>query len=390
MKAVLHILLKEVRDNLRDRRSFFFALIYGPILMPMLIIGPLVVMANKNTQHYDTGRTLYVHGAERAPNLLNYLKTKHLDAQPIGRDFKQQIRAGEVVLVLEVAENYGEQLLAGEPATLTVHYLTDDQESRSFYWQLTSDLQAYNRSIANHRMLMRGFDAQLLQPIDIVSSDLAEDEAGTTILANMTMFLIVFACMMGGFYLAVDIISGEREHLSLEPLLSLALPRWQIVLGKYLAIVTFCVVSMLLPMVNVAIWTAFLPENFYGDGDVPTLLTWLKLTVMMLPVCLLISSLLMAIAAFSKSTKEAQTQLGFASLLLMAPFGMVQFMDLKLNALLQLVPILGHYLLADRILLDASYSWGAILPGALSSVVLAFLLLAWTTHLYRQDGILNN
>ena len=41
MHAVLTVFAKEFRENLRERRTLFSALVLGPLLGPLLFAGPL-------------------------------------------------------------------------------------------------------------------------------------------------------------------------------------------------------------------------------------------------------------------------------------------------------------------------------------------------------------
>lgn len=390
MRGLWIIAWKEIRDNLRDKRALFFAFIYGPLLMPSLMLGPMVVVAGKHVQSYDTGKTYHVWGGERAPNLLAYLKSQNLDAEPAAADFKSSIRAGDIDLVLEISEGYGDDLLAGKAARVTLHYNHEDQDSQNLFWQLRGEIDGYSRTIAGQRMAVRGFDQSLLRPLDILDNDLSGEQFGAGMLANILLFLVIFSCMMGGFYLAIDITAGERERLSLEPLLSLPLRRFEVALGKYTAIVVFCTVSYLLPIISVGIWSIFLPDQFFGSGDIPGLVTFVKIALLCLPLSFLMASFLMAVASWTKSTKEAQTQMGFAMLVPMTPFFLVQFLNIEANPLFEAVPILSQYLLADKILVNSAYPLSALWPGALTSLVLAFALLAVSVGLYRRDAILGN
>ncbi len=390
MFRMLIITWKEIRDNLRDKRSLFFAFIYGPLLLPAMIMAPLVINAGKHFDNYDYGRELYVFGVDRAPNLLAYLKSKNLDAKPVGDDFEDQIRDGDIKLVIEISENYGEKFSKGSPAKVTIHYDKEDQESQSYFWQIRAELDSYSRTLAAQRMVVRGFDQNLLRPLDIAENDISEEELTAGILANMLMFLVVFSSMMGGFYLAIDITAGERERLSLEPLLSLPLSRTQVAFGKYLAVLVFCMTAYILPIINVAIWAKFLPDRFFGLADIPGTLTYVKIAILVFPVCILLSSFLMMISSFSKSNKEAQTQMGIAMLFPMAPFFVLQFMDIDVDQITMSIPILSQYLLADKIMFDAAYPLSSMLPGAFTSILVGIGFLAMSIFLYRQDRILGN
>ena len=388
MNKILTIMKKEISDNLRDRRSLFFAFVYGPILMPALMIGPVIFQANKHFQNYETPTHIHVYGEGRAPNLIKYLKGKNIDVQTVSENFEDKLVQGEVDIVLEISETYGERFIEGAPARVIVHYDKENNDSQRIFWKLRGDLEVYAQTIAAYRMMIRGLDQQLLRSIDIVENDLSKEDVKAGFIANITMFLAVFSMMMGGMYLAVDTTAGERERMSLEPLLSLAVTRFQVAMGKYLAILAFVFVSFLLPIISVAILTHFIPDDFFGNADIPTILTFIKITVIALPLCLLMTGFLMAISAFSKSTKEAQTQMGFAMLVPMTPFILAQFMNIKLDLFTSLMPILSQYLIAGKIVMDSGFALSSMLPGAAATLVLAAVLFGIAVQLYRQDSIL--
>ncbi len=382
------VMWKEIRDNLRDKRALFFAFVYGPLLMPALMLGPMIWNIEKNTHDYNTARDVYVKGADLAPNLIQFLRSRNLDAKPVSGDIEQRILEGELSLVVEISDSFGEKLLEGSPARITIHYQKEDQESQNLFWHVRGELDQYSRQMAVDRLIIRGFDRRLLQPLDIIENDVSDDTFGSSMLANIIMFLVVFSSTMGGFYLAADINAGERERRSLEPLLSLPLSRLQVAMGKYLAVLAFCTLSYLLPIISAGIWASFLPERFFGQGDIPEFSTYLKLTLMAFPLAILLASFLMAFATFSKSMKEAQTQMGLAMMVLMTPFFVVQFMDMRLDSTTQWIPMLAQYLLADQLMLDVSYPLSHCIPSAISSLLLATALLGAAVYLYSQDEIL--
>ncbi len=388
MKKTLTIMWKETRDNLRDRRSLFFALVYGPILMPALMFGPLIFKVNKHFQSDEIPIDIHVYGESRAPNLVKFLQQENIKMQSAPDDFEAQIVEGEVDIVLEISETYEDKFIEGTPARIIVHYNKDNDVSQRIFWNIRGKLEYYSRTIASQRMLIRGFDHQLLSPIDIVENDLSKDDFKAGLIANFIMFLAIFSMLMGGFYLATDITAGERERMSLEPLLSLAVTRLQVTMGKYLTILTFVSGSFLLTAISLAIWIYFIPEDFFGNADTPTIITFIKLSVLMLPMCLLISGLLMAFSTFSKSTKEAQTHLGIAMIIPMAPFFVVQFMNVKLSTLAGLVPILGQYLIAEKIIIDSGFILLSMFPGALVTIASAAALFSIAVYRYKQDSIL--
>ena len=74
MSGLGTIYKKEIRENLRDRRSLFNSVLLGPILFPILFIGLGYFAANKQQERAEEVLEVPVVGAEHAPNLVSFLK----------------------------------------------------------------------------------------------------------------------------------------------------------------------------------------------------------------------------------------------------------------------------------------------------------------------------
>src|SRR5580704_10465137 len=73
MRAILIVFLKEFRENLRERRTFYTALILGPLLGPALFAGLLALQLHRGVASSDKALPVAVAHGERAPNLIAYL-----------------------------------------------------------------------------------------------------------------------------------------------------------------------------------------------------------------------------------------------------------------------------------------------------------------------------
>src|SRR5688572_32715474 len=74
MRAVLTVLRKEIRENLRDRRTLLSSLIFGPLFGPLLFAGALLLTIDRITSEENAPVTVAVAHSERAPNLIAYLQ----------------------------------------------------------------------------------------------------------------------------------------------------------------------------------------------------------------------------------------------------------------------------------------------------------------------------
>ncbi len=73
-RAFLTVFLKEVRENLRDRRTMISAFLTGPLLGPILFVMLLNVSLGRELDKADKPLEVPVIGAQYAPNLMAALK----------------------------------------------------------------------------------------------------------------------------------------------------------------------------------------------------------------------------------------------------------------------------------------------------------------------------
>ena len=80
MSAFTAVYWKEVRENLRDRRTLINALITGPLLGPVMFIMLMNVMVNRELAKTDRPLAVPIVGADLAPNLVAALKSAGIDS----------------------------------------------------------------------------------------------------------------------------------------------------------------------------------------------------------------------------------------------------------------------------------------------------------------------
>ncbi|SMF01235.1 sodium transport system permease protein [Alteromonadaceae bacterium Bs31] len=386
----LIVTMKEMKDNIRDKRSFFFAVVYGPIFMPLLLIMPMMFGAKANIIDYQATSDVMVLGREYAPNLVAHLKKNNLNAIDAPAEFKQQIQEGLIKVVLEIPEGYGQRLRTAKPALLTLYTNQSSKDSQKSARHIRSIIESYSGHLGYWRMRARGFDHDVTQVIKVVEQDLSSEGLSGMIFGFLTYFVIVLTMMTGGFYLAIDISAGERERSSLEPLLALPMSRHSIVIGKYLAVLCFVTFSSLLATIVMYLLFTFLPfgeiSNFLDLSGT----TLLRAFIFAFPCCFVVASLLTATAAFTKSTKEAQTYISILYILPMIPMLLGQAMDIKSSSLSMLIPFFSQYTLIDKTVKNESISMEYLAASFSGSLIVAGLLLFAAIYLYRQEKILGN
>jgi len=383
------IMIKEIIDNLRDRQTVFYALLFGPVLLPLLLGGSLVSSFKQLTIDFDEVTTLNVVNADKAPTLIEFLYSNNIDAIDAPANVQQSVRYGDVLVVLEIDDDYEEALRSGRPAPLTLHVNSANKDSSKAARRVTAILGVYERTLSNLRLQHRGIDPLIFDSLKVVQNDVSSEGANGQILASILPFLFIISMVMGGFYLAIDTTAGERERQSLEPLLSLPVSRTTVVMGKYLATVCFVLISSLLTAISIYTLFKIFPVEIMGgqvrfDGASVT-----QAFLLASPLIPFISALLISVSAITRSTKEAQTYLGLLMVIPMAPFFLLQFLNVRSTLATMPLPMLSQYQLLESTVLGDTIPTLHIALSVIGTLLATALLLIVASKLYRREKLLD-
>lgn len=387
--SLLIIMIKEIVDNLRDRQTVFYALLFGPVLLPLLIGGSLVASFKQLTIDFDKVTTLSVKNAEKAPTLMEFLYSNNIDTITAPENFEQSVRSGETPVVLEITDDYADALRRGSPAPLTLHVNNADKYSSKAARRITAILNVYEQTLSNLRLQHRGIDPSIFDPLNIVQNDVSNEGANGQMLASILPFLFIMSMLMGGFYLAIDTTAGERERQSLEPLLSLPLSRTAVVMGKYLATVCFVLLSSVLTAISIYTLFKLFPLEIMGgqvrfDGPSVTYAFFLAS-----PLIPFISAMLISVSAITRSTKQAQTYLGLLMVIPMAPFFLLQFFSINASLFSMPLPMLSQYQLLESAVLGDAIPVLHVVLSVAGTLAATAILLVLAARLYQREKLLD-
>ncbi|MDO9348547.1 MAG: ABC transporter permease subunit, partial [Anaerolineales bacterium] len=307
MKIVFIVWLKEMLDTLRDRRTLW-AMVLGPVLiMPLFIILPQKLMTDQFKKQESAVITVAVSGGEHAPGLMAFLRSDPA-IEVIESDALEPLLRDEKAFVgLRIPENF-EADLAQEKQPGQIVILSDQSKMTAGVQtaRVETLLMTYAQGIVAQRMAARGVDVTLLAPFETGHENLATpQQMGGMYLAMMLPMFIILWGLVGGMYTAIDVTAGEKERLTLEPLLMTPAGRVQVVSGKLLAVITTSLAALILAITSMLL--AFMiapPEMGATDGAVTyavSLQTALLVLLAALPIALMFGALEIAVCLFARS-----------------------------------------------------------------------------------------
>lgn len=378
MSAAITVFLKEVTENLRDRKTVFNALVMGPLLGPIFFVMLMSFMITKQLSNAEKPLEIPVVGAEHAPNLVDWLRQQQVQVQPAPEDSEAAIRGRESQAVLVIPADFAARWSAGETAQLEVLHDSSDQDARAPVSRLSGLLEAYSRQQSALRVSARGLHPAILSPVVVAQRDLASVQQRAGQLMSFLPYLLILGAFLGGMYLAIDTTAGERERQSLEPLLASPASRAQIVLGKLGATFGFAMVSMMLSLVAFAVAFQYVPLDRLGMKVEFGATLIVQAGLLMVPLALVFAALQTVVAAYAKSYREAQTYLSLLMLLPMIPSVLLMVSPMKGELWMSATPLLSQNLLIMELargetvaLLDFGLSFGCTLLLAVAVVWLA-------------------
>jgi len=378
---------KEVRENLRDRRSLFNSVLLGPILFPILFIGLAYFAGSKQQERAEQVLEVPVVGAQYAPNLVGFLEQQGVEIQAAPEDPEALVRAQEKQVIIRIPEKFPEQWRVGEPAVVEIIADPSRRESDIPMRRVKGLLHAYGAQIGQLRLQLRGVSPTIQSPIMIKDVDLSTPQSRGMLVMIMLPYVLMITAFTGGMHLAIDSTAGEKERKSLEPLLINPVPRWQVMLGKMSATATYAFASLSLTLLAFRFAFPMLPTGALGVDLNLSAEAIGGILLAVAPVVILAAAMLTTLAAMAKSLREAQSYMGLVFLIPMIPSLIFMVNPMKPETWMMGVPMFSQNLLIGEFVRGESVSalWLAMSMG--STLLIGFAFAAIAATLFNRPKI---
>lgn len=379
---------KELHDFVRDRRTFLMALLLGPLVYPLLMLGMGKLMETRVSTQLEKSLEVPIVGAQYAPNLIEFLGTLDIHAKTPPKDLVAAIRSQDEDVALVIAPDFAEQWRAGKPAKVEIVADSTRTNSDVPVQRLRTALEGYSRQVGALRLVARGVSPLSMSAVAVNQRDVATAEAkqGRLMSVILPLILTLFA-FIGGANLTMDVTAGERERQSLEPLLATPVSRGALVTGKMAAAGIIGIASVVLTLLSFKLSAAMSTSAMASSLDVsfPAIA---RMLLVLAPLVLIGTSLLTFISAGAKSMKEAQSHMVWLMFMPMLPGYALMAYPLKDQDLWQYaVPFLSQ----NQMLVKATRGEAASMEQWAIYLVCAFALAGalWLAAIwrYRQERL---
>lgn len=384
----LTIFIKEIKDNLRDRRAVTSSLVFGPLFGPLIFAVMISTVTKQELEDASVELEVPVAGIETTPNLATFLSTVKINLKPTTDNLESLVKDKHYDVALRIPADFEQQWQAGKPAEIEVILDKSRRDANQNQQRVIRALNSYGQRTAMGRLQLRGINPAITQPIAVRQVDISTPTSRGALILGMLPFFLLMTVFVGGMYLAIDTTAGEKERGSLEPLLINPVPRWQIMLGKLASTFCFCLLTLVVALVAFAISVDFIPTESLGLSVnlTPEVLT--SCFILIVPVALIASAIQTIIASFSKGFREAQTYLSFLQLIPMVPALWLMISPVKQELWMATVPILSQTILINELVKGEPLQsvWLATSMGC--SLLFGLLCSAVAAHLYNRPALI--
>ena len=365
MMQLKALMVKEFKEAFRDRRALMVAMSMA-LLMPVMIMVMLKVAIKEAVDN----PAVYVKysGEQHAPKLIEALKDENiLSFSDVPKD--EERNWNERNIELTIPDTFAADMAAGKPIELTLRADYNEKSLSTPIRRIKDVVNQHSLAIGYKRLLVRGVDIKLLQPIKLLEQDTALPSSNAMMITLILGVYLMMAAFMSGLPVAIDSSAGERERNVLEMLLCQPVSTLKIVLAKLSCASSISIISIILMLVLTSVAMNFVDLTKIGATFSIDAQTFVILLLLLIPICFLAASLQLLFAFQAKSFKEAQSTV---TMLIMAPSFIpfaLMMMDDK-PAWVEWMPISGQSLLMEDVFKGLPIDWNALLFTSVATIVL--------------------
>lgn len=385
------IFKKELKDTLRDRRTLLMMLVIPVLVFPIILTVFVEVSksfsekaASKELKigFIDSGDSYIYDQFNALPEDLG--KKQIIHYQDTARLFTD-LQNDSIQLGVHVSSEFAKNKAARRPAKVTVYH-------NATKLGMVDRGKAYMEAIETIAQQERYLDLQLneseLTPIETTYSNIAsEKEVIGKLVGGVLPYIFIAFGFLGCMYPAIDLFTGEKERGTIETLLTTPVPRWKILFGKMGVVICSGLLAA-----SFAFLGLFLSIEVFNIVDNPEILNVVHsilsfkfmamLYMLLVPLTLFFAGVMIPIAVYAKSFKEAQSIITPLNIIMVLPAMIGFFPGVELNAITACIPVVNIVLATKELIA------GTLAPEllGLSFAVMALLAFAAVFVSYKRFG----
>lgn len=375
---IFTIFKKELKDTLRDRRTLIMMLVIPLLLFP-IILNVFATISSSFTEE-AANKTVKIGFVGPSNNFIEaqldslsdvYGKkviVSYTDTAAMKKDLSQDT----LQFAIYVPADFAKYEMALEPAPVKVFYNGTDMGMQD---RAEKYLEKIEEIAKNKRYQDLELNEEELRPLKVQYSNVASSKEMIGKLAGGILpYIFIAFGFIGCMYPAIDLFTGEKERGTIETLLTTPVARWQILFGKMGVVVLSGLLAascaLLGLFLSIEVFTLIDNQELLDIiHEILSLKFILLLFALLFPLTIFFAGLMIPIAVYAKSFKEAQSIITPLNIVVVLPAMVGFFPGIELNAMTASIPIV-NIVLSTKELIAGTLDIGLL---AISFSVMLFI-----------------
>lgn len=381
IKLIWH---KEIRSLLRDKKALltiFLPIIIYPVIM-MFFFGVTSIVENNLGEEI---RRVAISGDVSTEIIQAITKEEKLEIVQLNQYPEERAIENESVDVI-----LKQEMIEGLSQYLILYNSTIEASNRG--------QQMVRRLMTDHRQALiessvnaLDLSVSVLELVAVENIEVTEESASSRVLASVlglvAPFILIMYSIIGIYSITSDLSAGEKERFTLETILSVPIPKSDIMMGKLFAGVTVGLLSGLSNIISM-FPIAYAIAAMIPDLSMPfSPLLPVFVLLMLLPVMFFTCAFMLCFGFFAKTYQEAQTYGAFVMMALMLPGYIGMIPDIELTKGMACLPI-TNAMLVMREAFVGDYLWPEIGISLGINGGLAFIAIMGMSKVFISERVI--
>jgi sodium transport system permease protein len=383
---------KELIDALRDRRTIISTILIPMLMMPLISVGFMTAASKSVKKAQSELSNIVIIGGENSPRLADSIrKTEGLKIEKSSDEFTNRIANKTLRAAIEIPNNFEATLGSSNVPVVRIYNYAGEMRSQMAVQNLQKVVRNYRDQLVEKSLTNSGLSRAALTPFQTREENVAPAvKVGGNLVGGLVPYLLIFLSFVGCMAPALDLTAGEKERGTIETILTSPIGRTELVLGKFLLVLTTSMTTTIIALFSNAMVAFFAARQMSKGGALPFDLSSAGLAgmfLMVLPLAITFAATLLAISSFARTYREAQTYVSPLMMVVVLPAMAALLPGVDLNWTMALVPILNVSLVSKEIL-SGTFHWGLISVVFFSSCVYAIAALAAAIAAFKSESVL--
>lgn len=389
-----HIFVKELIDTLRDKRTMVTMIVIPVLIFPVIL--SVFSSISKSFTKEAMEKELVIGVSEK--DFKHNPVIESIQNAPLGNlelkimkdtsTFTKAIREDSIQIGLAFESDFKEKFTGEETAPIIIYINNTDVAMRS---RVKGIFDQYSELWRKKRLERLGISEESVKPVEINYFDISSDQEKLgKIAGGILPYIFIAFCFLGCLYPAIDLFTGEKERGTIETILSTPVKRWQLLFGKMAVVVLSGLLAATLALVGLFVAIEFL--DLVQDEKILEVVRGilsfkfiLLMYALLIPLTVFFAGIMIPIAVYAKSFKEAQSIITPLNIVVILPAIIGFLPGIELNITTAFIPII-NIVLATKDIIAGTIDPLLLIISFSSLVLLAFMSVFISHKQYGKES----